>query len=337
MADPRNLEGPPTRSGASDPMLEATRYFYDLTPERIFDAFEQAGLYIQPTLRWMNSLENRVIGVEDDEGERWVGKFYRPGRWTVEALEEEHGFLQELFDADVPVRPPLTLDTGSTVGEIEGILFTVFPHQLGRMPDEITLDHANELGGLVARIHQVGEKKKLHHRPTIGPATWGEESLDQLEAEGVVPLRQWEPYHDLVLDLIDRLENIFDDFQTLRVHGDLHRGNILWSSQGPSFVDFDDLTMGPAVQDLWMLLPGRDEDDWVLKEAFLRSYEKIRPFDREELELVEPLRALKFVRHAAWVARRRNDPAFLKVFPEVETASYWNRELRDLQAQLQLL
>ena len=140
-----------------------------------------------------------------------------------------------------------------------------------------------------------------------------------------------------MLDLIERLEDIFDDFQTLRVHGDLHRGNILWSSQGPSFVDFDDLTMGPAVQDLWMLLPGRDEDDWVLKEAFLRSYEKVRPFNRDELELVEPLRALKFVRHAAWVARRRNDPAFLKVFPEVETESYWNRELRDLQAQLRLL
>ena len=106
---------------------------------------------------------------------------------------------------------------------------------------------------------------------------------------------------------------------------------------GPSFVDFDDLTMGPAVQDLWMLLPGRDDDDWVLKEAFLRSYESVREFDRDELELVEPLRALKFVRHAAWVARRRKDPAFLKVFPEVETESYWNRELRDLQAQLKLL
>lgn len=320
-------------------MLEtqATRYFYELTPERIFDAFEQAGLYIQPTLRWMNSLENRVIGVEDEEGERWVGKFYRPGRWTREALEEEHGFLQELFQAEVPVRPPLELEDGSTVGEVEGILFTVFPHQLGRMPDEITLDHANELGGLVARIHRVGESKKLKHRPTIGPASWGLESLQQLESEGVVPPRQWGPYQELVRELIDRLDDLFEGYEELRVHGDLHRGNILWSSLGPSFVDFDDLTMGPAVQDLWMLLPGRDEDDWILKEAFLRSYEKVRPFNRDELELVEPLRALKFVRHAAWVARRRNDPAFLKVFPEVESESYWNREIRDLQGQLKQL
>jgi Ser/Thr protein kinase RdoA (MazF antagonist) len=316
---------------------EATRYFYDLTPGRIFDAFEQAGLAIQPTLRWMNSLENRVIGVEDEEGERWVAKFYRPGRWTKEALLEEHAFMDELFRADVPVRPPLILDHGDSVGEIEGILFTVFPHQLGRMPDEITLEHANVLGGLVARIHNAGEQTDLQHRPTIGPSTWGLASLDQLEAEEIVPDRVWEPYEDLVMELIDRLEDQFNEQKTLRVHGDLHRGNILWSSMGPSFVDFDDLTMGPAVQDLWMLLPGRDEDDWILKEAFLRSYESVRPFDREELELVEPLRALKFVRHAAWVARRRNDPAFLKVFPEVETESYWNRELRDLRAQLKIL
>lgn len=316
---------------------QATRYFYDLTPERIFEAFESAGLTIQPTLRWMNSLENRVIGVEDEEGERWVAKFYRPGRWSREALAEEHEFMKELFEAEVPVRPPLELETGDTVGEIEGILFTVFPHHLGRMPDEITLDYANELGGLVAKIHQVGSRKALRHRPTIGPTSWGEVCLDQLESEGVVPSRVWQQYEPLVLELIERIEEMFDEHEPIRVHGDLHRGNILWSSLGPSFVDFDDLTMGPAVQDLWMLLPGRDDDDWVLKEAFLRSYEAVRPFDREELELVEPLRALKFVRHAAWVARRRKDPAFIRVFPEVETEAYWQRELRDLQAQIKLL
>ena len=316
---------------------EATRYFYDLTPERIFEAFESAGLFIQPTLRWMNSLENRVIGVEDEEGERWVGKFYRPGRWSREALNEEHEFMKELFEAGAPVRPPLELEGGETVGEIEGILFTVFPHHLGRMPDEITLEYANVLGGLVAQIHQVGARKALQHRPAISPTSWGSVCLDQLEAEGVIPPRLWERYETLVLDLIDQIEEMFEEHQPIRVHGDLHRGNILWSSLGPSFVDFDDLTMGPAVQDLWMLLPGGDDDDWILKEAFLRSYEAVREFNREELELVEPLRALKFVRHAAWVARRRKDPAFIRVFPEVETEAYWQRELRDLEAQIRLL
>lgn len=316
---------------------QATQYFYELTPGRIHDAFAQAGLELQPSLRWMNSLENRVIGAEDMEGEKWVGKFYRPGRWSVEALEEEHNFMLELFQADVPVRPPLELEHGSTVGEIEGILFCIFPHQLGRMPDEITLEHVNVLGAMAARIHKVGERGKLLHRPRIGPATWGLDSLDKLEDEDIVPERVWERYRTVVIDLVDRLEGQFEEFAPLRLHGDLHRGNILWSSMGPSFVDFDDLTTGPAVQDLWMLLPGRDEDDWQLKEAFLRSYESVREFNREELELVEPLRALKFVRHAAWVAQRRKDPAFIKVFPEVETDQYWQRELSDLEAQARLL
>jgi Ser/Thr protein kinase RdoA (MazF antagonist) len=316
---------------------QATRYFYELTPERIASAFALAGLEILPGLKWMNSLENRVIGVEDLEGERWVGKFYRPGRWSRAALLEEHAFMQQLFEADLPVRPPLELRSGGTVGEIEGILFCVFPHQAGRMPDEITLEHVQSLGSLVARMHRVGERLPARHRPKLGPVTWGQESLRQLEREDVVPDKVWGPYKSLVEELVARLRGSFEDCQSLRLHGDLHRGNILWSSQGPAFVDFDDMTMGPAVQDLWMLLPGRDEEDWGLKEAFLQSYQTVRPFAMEELELLEPLRALKFVRHAAWVARRRKDPAFRRVFPEVETDAYWNRELRDLQAQLRFL
>jgi Ser/Thr protein kinase RdoA (MazF antagonist) len=317
---------------------QATQYFYELTPERIDEAFSLAGLEILPKLSWLNSLENRVIGVEDREGERWVGKFYRPGRWSKAALQEEHNFMRELFEADLPVRPPLELDDdGGSVGEIEGILFCIFPHQLGRMPDEITLTHVQALGSLVARLHVVGAKRSCRHRPRIGPATWGLESLRQLEQESIVPDKVWTRYESLVKDLVERLEGDFEDCQVIRLHGDLHRGNILWSSAGPAFVDFDDMTIGPAVQDLWMLLPGRDEDDWGLKEAFLQSYQTVRPFDYEELELLEPLRALKFVRHAAWVARRRKDPAFIRVFPEVETDAYWQRELRDLEAQIRLL
>lgn len=316
---------------------QATQYFYELTPDKIHQAFSRAGLEIAPSLRWLNSLENRVIAVEDCDGERWVGKFYRPGRWNRKALEEEHHFLSELFDAELPIRPPLTLDSGSTVGEIEGILFCVFPHQFGRMPDEITFEHVEVLGRLVARLHLVGERRALRHRPRIGPSTWGLESLRELKHQSVVPARLWGRYESLVRELVDRVSDLFERCEELRVHGDLHRGNILWSSQGPNLVDFDDLTMGPAVQDLWMLLPGRDEDDWELKESFLRSYESVRPFNRDELELVEPLRGLKFVRHAAWVAKRRHDPAFVRAFPEVETDSFWVREVQDIEAQLRII
>lgn len=313
---------------------QATQYFYELTPEKIHLAFEQADLELQPTLRWLNSLENRVIGAEDRDGDRWVGKFYRPGRWSKKALREEHEFMRELHAAGLPVKPPLLLDDGDSVGEIEGILFAIFPHHLGRMPDEITLDHVNQLGALVAQLHQVGEQGQLRHRPRIGPASWGLESLRNLQQEGVVPERLWPRYEARVLELVDRVEDLFAEFPAIRVHGDLHRGNILWSSMGPSLVDFDDLTSGPEVQDVWMLLPGREEDDWDLKEAFLRSYQTVRPFERAQLDLIEPLRALKFVRHAAWVARRRRDPAFLRVFPEVESDRYWQRELNDLEGQL---
>lgn len=315
-------------------MISATEYFYDLTPDRIYDAFAQAGLELTPSLRWLNSMENRVVGVEDLEGERWVGKFYRPGRWTRAALEEEHDFMLELFEGDLPVRPPLELEDGSTIGETEGIFFTIFPHHLGRMPDEITFELTDELGALVARLHRVGERYDHRHRPRVGPAEWGLNNLKSLAQEEVVPSQIWRSYERCVKELCANLEERFAEADDLRLHGDLHRGNILCSSLGTSFVDFDDTTMGPAVQDLWMLVPGRDNDARALREAFLESYEKVRPFDRRELDLIEPLRALKFVRHAAWVARRRKDPAFAKLYPDVESHSYWRRELTDLEGQL---
>lgn len=318
-------------------MTSVTEFFYDLTPERIHQAFAQADLELRPTLRWMNSLENRVVGVEDVEGERWVGKFYRPGRWGRSTLQEEHDFMRELFEEDLPVRPPVELRDGHTIGEIEGIFFTIFPHHFGRMPDEIDFDHVDRLGALVARIHKVGERRKHRHRPRVGPVDWGLKNLESLAREKVVPGTLWERYRARVEDLCETLQGRFSRARSLRVHGDLHRGNILCSSQGVSFVDFDDTTMGPAVQDLWMLLPGRDNEALALREAFLESYQRVRPFDRSELDLIEPLRALKFVHHAAWVARRRKDPAFARLYPDVESHSYWRRELEDLEGQLNLL
>ena len=318
-------------------MISATEYFYELTPEVIHDAFGEAGLELQPTLRWLNSLENRVVGVEDLEGERWVGKFYRPGRWSRKALEEEHAFMRELFEADLPVRPPVPLENGKSVGETKGIFFTIFPHHFGRMPDEIDFEQAHTLGSLVARIHRQGQRREHRHRRRVGPTDWGLKNLEALEKEEVVPPGIWRTYNGLVRELCDLVRDLFEGFEEMRLHGDLHRGNILCGSHGISFVDFDDTTMGPAIQDLWMLLPGRDNEAIALRETFLESYESIRPFERDELALIEPLRALKFVRHAAWVARRRKDPAFQRLYPDVETHSYWRRELEDLEAQLRLL
>ncbi|MBI3928006.1 MAG: serine/threonine protein kinase [Armatimonadetes bacterium] len=314
-----------------------TRYFYELTPSRIHQAFSQAGLELQPTVRFLNSMENRVVGVEDEEGERWVGKFYRPGRWSRSALLEEHDFLFELFREGLPVHPAIELSAGETVGEICGIYFAIFRHHFGRMPDEIGFEHVDVLGELLARLHLVGERRSVRHRPTVGPASWGLSSLEAIRQEGVVPMDLLERYSRLVRELVGGVEQRFGRHQFIRLHGDLHRGNILWTSLGPQLVDFDDMGMGPAVQDLWMLIPGRDNEALALREIFLEAYRRVRPFERSELELIEPLRALKFVRYAAWVARRRKDPAFVRLFPDVESRSFWRREVEELEAQLRLL
>ncbi len=314
--------------------MTPTRYFYNLTLERIFEAFEQADLDIEPGFVFLNSLENRVIRAEDSDGTRWVAKFYRPGRWSREALREEHDFLEELKEAGLPVGPPLELEHGDTVGVVSGIYFAIFPYQFGRCPDEIELHHVHALGDMLARLHNVGERRAARHRPLIGPRSWGLENLEALRAERVVPAEIWPGYEKTVRSLVSRVERMFAEIRPIRLHGDLHRGNLLYSSQGLELVDFDDFAMGPPVQDVWLLLPGRDEDSVAMRETLLETYCKRRPFERRSLSLIEPLRALKFVRYATWVARRRRDPVFVPLFPEVESHSFWRRELEELQAQL---
>lgn len=318
-------------------MAAPTRYFYELTPDRIHQAFAQADLRLKPGVRFLNSMENRVVSVEDEDGRRWVGKFYRPGRWSPEALGEEHQFLEELAAEGLPVAPPLRLGQGGTLGRVSGIWFALFPHLQGRPLDELAGPHLRVLGRLVGRIHRVGARRPALHRPRIGPRSWGLEALEELRQEQVVPEDLWRRYETLVRRLVAATEPLFSGVESIRVHGDMHRGNLLWSSQGPAVVDFDDFGMGPPVQDLWMLVPARDEEARSLREVFLESYEEERAFDRATLRLIEPLRALRFVKYAAWVARRRKDPAFVKVFPDVESRSFWQRELEDLENQLERL
>lgn len=315
----------------------STQYFYELTPDRMIQALERAGLRPTPSLRFLNSLENRVVRVDDEDGERWVAKFYRPGRWTRAAVLEEHDFLEELREADLPVVAPHRFPDGKTLGEVSGILFTIFPFQPGRGPDEIDPPLAHALGHLLGRLHQIGERGRFRHRPEIGPQWWGLDALASLERERVVPDDLWPKYQRTVRTLVERVERQFQQFRPIRLHGDLHRGNVLITSQGPVLVDLDDTGMGPPVQDMWMLIPSRDEEALELRELMLTGYERVRDFDRRSLVLVEALRALKFVHYAAWVARRRKDPAFTRLFPDVESRSYWRRELEELEAQTGML
>lgn len=316
---------------------DLTKSFHELTPERIIDAFEAAGISCQPAVRFLNSLENRVAQVDDQEGERWVAKFYRPGRWSREAISEEHAFLADLRAAEVPVCAPVHLSRhGGTIGETAGIFFAVFAHQAGRPPDELTVRQVHELGDLVARVHDVGAKRRAVQRPGWTVTEPGRRDLDILERERVMPAETWTRYRRAVEPLLPIARERLRGIEMIRIHGDFHRGNLLWPSLGPVVVDFDDMAMGPPVQDLWMLLPGRDPESLEQRDAFLNAYEKRRPFDRRTLGLIEVLRALRYVRYAAWLAERRFDPAFKRVLYEYGTSSYWRQEITELEAQLRL-
>lgn len=317
------------------PPPPTTKFFFDLLPDRILEAFEQADIASQPAVRFLNSMENRVAMVEDEEGERWVGKFYRPGRWSREAIQEEHEFLRELQAAGLPVLPPIELgSTKQTIGTVAGILFAIFPYGHGRPPDELEIPHVGVLGDLLARLHEVGARRPAKHRAFIAPDRWGAANLDLLRRGGQVPADLWPRYERAAQRIIDRTTPLFAGVASIRLHGDCHKGNLLWSSQGPAFVDFDDLAMGPPVQDVWMLVPGRDADAIVLREELVRAYERRRPFDRATLRLIEPLRALRFIHYAAWLIARREDPAVRRVFHDVGTRAYWRSELDDLEQQL---
>lgn len=311
--------------------------FYQLTPQLIHRAFSRAGLELEPTIAFLNSLENRVVRVQDLDGDRWVGKFYRPGRWTRAALLEEHRFLQELDQAGLPVVAPVPLDNGTTLEEIEGIWFCVFPYHLGRPCDEVDPALAYQVGQLVGRLHRIGQQGRFRHRPVLGPQYWAGQALLTLEKEKVVPARLWPRYAQAVERLLGRVEKAFAQAPGLRIHGDLHKGNLLTSSLGLKIVDLDDCGSGPAIQDLWLLVSGRDPEAVELRELMLEGYQSVQPFDRRQLDLIEPLRALKFVHYAAWLARRRRDPAFQRRFSDVDSDSFWRRELQDLEQQLEFL
>ena len=313
-----------------------TEYFYALTPDHILEAFEQAGICCQPAVRFLNSLENRVVTVEDGEGARWVAKFYRPCRHSREALLEEHHFLKELNDGGLPVIPPLELKQGGsgTLGSTAGIYFTVFPHRQGRPPEELNAAKASLLGELLARVHSIGFRQPFSHRHVWHPPAFGDAEITILSR--VMPSDIWSRYEKSARRVIEWLKPRLADTPTGRIHGDFHRGNLLWSSQGPCIVDFDDTTMGPPVQDIWMMVSGRDDEALELRELMVRAYEKHRPFDRKSLEMVEPLRAFRYIRYAAWLAARQKDPAFVRVLDDFGSRSYWREELTELDSQLEL-
>lgn len=313
--------------------------FFSLTPDRVLSAVERAGVRCTGLCRAMNSLENRVYDVELEDGARVVAKFYRPGRWSRETILEEHGFLRELAEAEIPVCAPRAFSPGETlsVAEGTGIFVALFPKVGGRAPEEFSDAQLERLGMLLARMHMVGASRPAHHRRALTPETYGAESLAALESLGVIPSELRAGFRAVVESLLTAITPLFEDVPTLRVHGDCHPGNLLWGRDGGFFLDFDDMVTAPAVQDVWMLVPGRDAEAQRQRSVLLDAYAQMRPFDRSSLSLIEPLRALRYLHYAAWIARRWSDPSFPATFPQFAERGYWVELTQDLQTQCELI
>jgi Ser/Thr protein kinase RdoA (MazF antagonist) len=317
-----------------------------LTPDVVLNAVDAVGLRCDGRLLALNSYENRVyqVGIEDEAGAPAlvVAKFYRPDRWSDAQILEEHAFAHELAEAEIPVVAPSAFD-GRTLLEAEGFRLAVFPRRGGRAPELEDHDTLEWLGRFIGRIHAVGGTHPFVERPRLDIESFGEEPRAFLLAGGFIPPELLDPWRQAAALALEGVRAAFDRagaFATLRLHGDCHAGNVLWTPAtgnapgGPHFVDLDDARMGPAVQDLWMLISGDRQTMGQQLGKILSGYEDFAEFDDRELNLVEALRTLRLIHYSAWLARRWDDPAFPIAFPFFNSQRYWQDRVLELREQI---
>lgn len=324
-------------------MAEHSHPYDALTPDVVLDALAGIGLHGDGRLNALSSYENRVYQVfledEFEQHAQVVTKFYRPARWSDDAIAEEHAFSQELAEAEVPVVAPLRIG-GATLHHHQGFAFSVSPRRGGRMPELDDAEVLEWIGRFLARLHIVGSRQPFADRPTLDAHTFGITPREELAALQAIPLDVEGPWQKLCAEAIDAVQAAFASAppRLLRAHGDCHPGNILWTpDQGPHFVDLDDARMAPAVQDLWMLLSGDRAQRQRQLGALIDGYEQMREFDRDELALIEPLRTLRLIHYSAWLARRWDDPAFPRAFPWFGSRDYWQGQVQMLEEQLEAM
>jgi Ser/Thr protein kinase RdoA (MazF antagonist) len=328
----------------------ATDLFLALTPDRVLAAVEAAGLSCTGLCYPLNSFENRVYEVElrqpldataDDEATgkkpRIIAKFYRPGRWSAEQIGEEHAFLRELEEAELPVCSIQPFPDGATLHRIDDIFYSLSPRRGGRAPDELSDPQVHRLGRLVALLHNVGARRDAPTRRRLDAEHYAATDLAWLERHRTVPPHLWSRYRTAGEAIARAVRAGLRGVETHRIHADLHLGNILDRDGQLRLLDFDDMAIGPAVQDLWLALPGRDPETLRRRELFLESYGELRRFERATLRLIEPLRGLRMLHYATWLARRWHDPAFHVAWPHFGTDDYWDQETRDLEEQVEII
>ena len=320
-------------------MSEKSHPYSALTPDTILDAIDACGYRCDGRLLALSSYENRVYQVWIEDGTQVVAKFYRPGRWTDEAIIEEHDYARELVAPEIPVVAPMVFD-GRTLLKHRGFRYALYPKAPGRPPEFDDDDTLAWLGRFVARIHAVGGIRRFEHRAKLDVATFGREPVDFVLRSGFVPADVREAYRSVAEDVLGRVEQCLEavgPVRRIRLHGDCHAGNILWTDSGPHFVDLDDACNGPAVQDIWMWLSGDRSAMERQLASILEGYRQFHRFDTTELALIEPLRTLRLMNYAGWLARRWSDPAFPASFPFFNTQRYWQDHILALREQASML
>ena len=311
-----------------------TQDFYQLTPDHVLDALESVGFEPQAALLALNSYENRVYQFRDYNEKRFVVKFYRPARWSDEQILEEHHFCEELIKHEIPVVPPIRVSE-QTLFKFKGFRFAVFESKGGRTPNLDDKETLIWLGRFIGRIHLLGEAKNYQHRPQLTLENFGHQSVQFLLENEFIPGHIKSAYEAVSEQILIRCQQIFNhapSCNNIRLHGDCHPSNVMWTDSGPHFVDFDDSRSGPAVQDLWMLVTDNsNRNQW---NHLLQGYEDFREFDDREFVLVEPLRAMRMLHYSAWLARRWSDPSFKHNFPWFNGVRYWEEQVLSLKEQL---
>lgn len=309
--------------------------FSGLTPDLILDAIESQDVVVESGLLALNSYENRVYQFIAEDKKRYVAKFYRPQRWSQAQIQEEHDFSIELASHDIPVVAPLICN-GQSLHIYNDYYFALFPSVGGRQFEVDNLDHVEWMGRFIGRIHSVARSADFIHRSTISVDEYLVRPLQELQNSPLIPSSLEQAFFTILQQVAELTLALYSTTNNIRLHGDCHPGNILWRD-GPTFVDLDDCRSGPAVQDLWMMLSGDKQQQFIQMETLVEAYQEFCDFDLSELTLIEPLRAMRMVHYMAWLARRWQDPAFPQAFPWFADGKYWEQQILGLKEQLAAL
>lgn len=306
--------------------------FYQLKPDQVLDRLDQNGFKTTGHILPLNSLENRVFRVGLEYNQHIVVKCYRPGRWNLEQILEEHEFIHELSRADLPVLPPLKFSDGSTISLLDdGIPYSIWPLNPGRIVEEFTNEELPRVGRLLAQIHNVGSTRVSKSRIHLTIEDYAKPALESILNFAKLPKSLGDQYNKIAIKIFSNFNLLIKDIPLQRIHGDCHKGNLLTSKDGFVFIDFDDFCMGSVVQDFWMLLSFGDESSIRERELFFEGYREFRPISNSYFQLIPALRGIRYIYYSAWILKRWNDPSFPNAFPHFGTEEYWEKEVRDLE------